>query len=162
MERPKDPSAIARSIIDANLYMVLGTADDEGRPWATPVYYAMAGYTTFYWVSSPDARHSRNIAARPTVSMVVFDSQAPIGTGQGVYMSATAEEVPDVDLDLGIEIFSRRSLQHGGAAWTRQAVQEQAELRLFRATAREHSILAKDGQPDHRIRVELIADEPAT
>jgi hypothetical protein len=162
MERANDPSAIARSIIDSNLYMVLGTADEDGRPWASPVYYAMAGYTTFYWVSSPDARHSRNIATRPTMSMVVFDSQAPIGTGQGVYMSATAEVVPDADLDLGIEVFSHRSLEHGGAAWTRQAIQEKAGVRLFRATAWEHSILAKDGQPDDRIRVELIPDDPET
>ena len=35
-----DPAAHARALIDANLYMVLGTADEDGLPWATPVYYA--------------------------------------------------------------------------------------------------------------------------
>jgi hypothetical protein len=34
-------------------------------------------------------------------------------------------------------------------------VQGKAPLRLYRATASEHSILAKDGQPDHRIAADL-------
>jgi len=96
----QDLGAIARTIIEANMYMVLGTADKTGRPWVSPVYYASAGYNEFYWVSSPEARHSRNLATRPQVSIVIFDSQAPIGIGQGVYMSAVAEELTDIELEL--------------------------------------------------------------
>ena len=88
-----DPAGVARAIIDANLYMVLGTADRDGRPWVSPVYYAPAGYAEFYWVSYPEARHSRNLAVRPRIGIVIFDSRAPIGTGQGVYMSAVAREL---------------------------------------------------------------------
>jgi pyridoxamine 5'-phosphate oxidase-like protein len=29
---------IARTIIDSNFYMTLGTADENGRPWVSPVY----------------------------------------------------------------------------------------------------------------------------
>jgi hypothetical protein len=36
--------AAARTIIDANLYMTLATADEAGRPWASPVYYAPSNY----------------------------------------------------------------------------------------------------------------------
>jgi nitroimidazol reductase NimA-like FMN-containing flavoprotein (pyridoxamine 5'-phosphate oxidase superfamily) len=61
----QDPPAIARAIIDAGLYMVLGTADASGRPWVSPVYYAPNGYREFVWVSAPDSTHSRNIGARP-------------------------------------------------------------------------------------------------
>jgi uncharacterized protein YhbP (UPF0306 family) len=154
----RDSGATAREIIDANLYMVLGTADETGRPWVSPVYYAVAGYREFYWVSSPEATHSRNISVRPQVSIVVFNSQVVIGTGQGVYMSAVAEELTGAELERGIDIFSRRSLSHGGLAWTADDVQEPALIRLFRATAAEHSILAKDGRPDHRIPVDVISD----
>ena len=56
---------IARSIIDANLYMTLATADEAGRPWVSPVCYAFAGYEEFFWVSSPEATHSRNLPGRP-------------------------------------------------------------------------------------------------
>jgi hypothetical protein len=37
MTAERHPAAIARAIIDANLYMVLATADQAGRPWVSPV-----------------------------------------------------------------------------------------------------------------------------
>ncbi len=147
----RDSGAVARGIIDANQYMVLATADETGRPWASPVYFANSGYAEFFWVSSPDATHSRNIAVRPQVGIVIFDSQVPIGTGQGVYMTAVAEELSGAELEREIEVFSRRSLAHGGVEWTPEDVGAEADLRLYRATAAEHSMLAKDGRPDHRI-----------
>src|SRR5918999_4355671 len=109
MTRHDDTGAIARAIIGSSLYMVLGTADEAGMPWVSPVWYAHEGYTMFYWVSSPEAKHSRNIAARPAVSIVIFDSGAPIYAGQDVYMSGLAEELTDRGADPAIEIFSRRS-----------------------------------------------------
>jgi pyridoxamine 5'-phosphate oxidase-like protein len=147
----EDPADTARSIIDASLYMVLATADETGRPWASPVYFANSGYAEFFWVSSPEAAHSRNIAVRPQVSIVIFNSQVPMGTGQGVYMAAAAQEVTGAGLDRGLEVFSCRSLAHGGAAFTREDVEAEAGLRLYRAMAQDHSILANDGRPDHRI-----------
>ncbi len=132
--------------------MVLGTADQAGRPWVSPVYYAPAAYREFFWVSSPEARHSRNLAARGGVSIVIFDSSAPIGTGTGVYMSATAEELTGDERGRGIDVFSRRSIAHGGKDWTLQDVQPPARLRLYRAVAAEHFVLVTD---DQRVRVTL-------
>lgn len=142
--------AVAKAIIDSNMYMVLGTADESGQPWVSPVYYASAGYREFYWVSSPEVRHSRNVAIRSQVSIVVFNSQAPIGTGQGVYISAVAEQLTGSDLEQGIEIYSRTSLGHGGHKWNPEDVQAPALYRLYRATALEHWILDPAGHPDHR------------
>jgi hypothetical protein len=76
-----------------------------------------------YWVSSPDATHSRNIATRPDAGIAIFDSAAPIGTGQGVYLRARAAVVSADELDQCIEVFSRRSQAHGGAAWVPADVQ---------------------------------------
>jgi len=147
-------AAAAREIIDANLYMVLGTADADGTPWATPVYFAPHEYRDFYWVSRPEARHSRNISARDgkAIAIVVFDSSVPIGTGRGVYMSAVAREVPENDGAAGIAVFSRRSLADGDGEWTLKDVRPPAEFRLYRATATEHYIL---GARDERIPVTL-------
>jgi hypothetical protein len=86
------PGQTARDIIEASLYLVLATADAAGRPWSSPVYFAHIGFTEFFWVSSPDVTHSRNIEVRPEVGIVVFDSGSPIRTGQGVYMSAAARD----------------------------------------------------------------------
>jgi len=58
--------ATARRIIDANRYLTLATADADGRPWATPVWFAPEGYTDFIWVSRPSTRHSTNIAVSTT------------------------------------------------------------------------------------------------
>ena len=145
----------ARAIVDEIAYMVLGTADAAGAAWASPVYFAADGYRDFYWVSSPSATHSRNIAARPEVGLVIFDSRAPIGTGQGVYLRATAGEVPEADLEAGIAVFSARSVAHGAPAWSADDVREAAPIHLYRARATEASMLAKDGAPDHRVVVDL-------
>src|SRR6185436_3280512 len=104
----QDLGALARTIIDSNMYMVLGTADESGQPWVTPVYFARMEYKEFYWISSPEVRHSRNIAVRSQISIVIFDSQVAVGTGQAVYMSAVAEELNSVDFDRGLDIYNGR------------------------------------------------------
>ena len=145
----------ARAIIDDISYLVLGTADAAGVPWATPVYFASDGYRDFYWVSSPSATHSRNVAERPEVGLVIFDSTAPIGAGQGVYVRANAEEVPETDLEAGIAVFTSRSVSQGAPPWSADDVGGTAPFRLYRARAIETSMLAKDGAPDHRVVVDL-------
>jgi hypothetical protein len=86
---------------------------------------------------------------------VIFGTHAPIGTGQCVYISATAEQVGSDNLTRGIEAFSQRSIGHGGTEWTVKDVQAESGLRLYWAAAEAFSILAKDGQPDHRIPAHL-------
>lgn len=139
--------AAARNVIDTNKYMVLGTADARGRPWVSPVYFTPAGYTDFYWVSAPEALHSRNIGQRPEVSIVVFDSQVPIGGAEAVYLSARAAQVPDSDIDRCAEIFRSRlpEVRDFGPAQLRPP----EPLRLYRATVTEHSILIRGGDPEH-------------
>ena len=149
----RELAAVARTIVDANLYMTLGTVDEAGNPWVSPVYYAHADYRELYWVSQPEATHSRNLAARPGVSIVVFDSHTPIGNAQAVYMAAAAEELDTADRDAGIEVFSRRSLEHGGTAWSAARVESPAPLRLYRATVSAHWVLDPDDPRDRRIPV---------
>jgi hypothetical protein len=48
---------------------------------------------------------------------VIFDSHAPIGTGQGVYISATAEQVSSDNLTRGIEAFSQRGAAVGAPSY---------------------------------------------
>jgi Pyridoxamine 5'-phosphate oxidase len=62
---PEQPADIARRLIRSNMYLTLGSADGAGSPWVSPVFYVAQGHAQFLWVSSPDARHSRNVAARP-------------------------------------------------------------------------------------------------
>jgi nitroimidazol reductase NimA-like FMN-containing flavoprotein (pyridoxamine 5'-phosphate oxidase superfamily) len=153
MGRSLDLDATARSIIDANRYMVLATADRTGRAWASPVYYAPDGYSDFYWVSSPEASHSRNLAERPELSIVVFDSTVPIGEGQAVYMAARARELADDLLERGIDLFSRVSQEHGVRPWSLDDVRAPEPYRLYRATASAHWVLDPDSRPNRRTTV---------
>jgi hypothetical protein len=146
-----DPAARAREIINSNQYLTLATADAEGRPWASPVWFAHDGYPHFLWVSRPDARHSRNLASRPEVAIVVFDSTVAIGTGDAVYAEAAAARLDGPVAAGPIEAFSRRSLECGGRAWTPDDVGPGAALRLYRATASALFIL---GENDERIAVD--------
>ena len=62
---------ILRAIVDADAYMTLATADAEGRPRVTTVWFAPVDYREFLWVSDPGTTHSRNVAVRPEVSIVI-------------------------------------------------------------------------------------------
>jgi len=140
---------VARSIIDSNRYMTLATADEHGSPWASPVWYAPVGYREFLWVSSPEARHSRNLALRAELAIVIFDSHQA-GGWNALYMSAVAEQLSDVDEV--IQIYSRHGEAQGLRAWTRDDVVHPARHRLYRATASEQFVLDPH---DQRLPVRL-------
>ena len=147
-----DHAAVARELIDSLQYMTLATSDESGRPWPSPVWFAHDEYTRFLWVSKPDARHSRNLAARPEAGIVIFDSTVPMGTGQAVYAEATVELLQGEDEERGIGVFSARSEANGGPAWTVDDIRPPAPLRLYRATASAHFVL---GANDERVPVTL-------
>jgi hypothetical protein len=44
-----DTEAIARRLIEANMYMTISTADADGLPWVSPVWFAAASETEFLW-----------------------------------------------------------------------------------------------------------------
>jgi nitroimidazol reductase NimA-like FMN-containing flavoprotein (pyridoxamine 5'-phosphate oxidase superfamily) len=139
-----DLAVVAREIIDANRYLTLATADGDGNPWAAPVWYAHEGYTDFLWVSRPEARHSRNLASRPRLAIVIFDSTVPVGGAQAVYVEALAEELSGAERERGIAIYSRRSQAHGAGEWRGADVVAPAPHRLYRARASEHFVQAND------------------
>jgi len=140
-----DLEELARSVIDANKYMVLGTADGDGLPHVSPVYFTPDRHRDLYWVSSPESRHSKNIASRPEVSIVVFDSQVPIGGAKAVYMAARAELVPDHELEQRARFYCGRypELRTFGP----DDLRSPADLRLYRARVHEHSVLVRGSDP---------------
>ena len=121
----------ARAIIDANRYMTLATADAAGVPWASPVWFAPDGDDVL-WVSRPDARHSRNLAVRRELSIVIFDSQRAPGDAAALYLSATAAEDPG-----RAEVYSAYSVAQGLPPYTA----ESAEFRLYCAHVHERWLL---------------------
>jgi nitroimidazol reductase NimA-like FMN-containing flavoprotein (pyridoxamine 5'-phosphate oxidase superfamily) len=151
-----DFGPMAKDIIESNRYMVLGTADEAGVPWVTPVWYAQSDYRRFIWVSSPDRRHSRNVSARQAVSIVVFDSRVAVGSARAVYMSARAEEVSGAELERDVAFFDAAGRAQGlTRRWASEDVQAPAPYRLYRATVSQHWVLDPDSSPDDRADVTL-------
>ena len=130
-------------LLSASPYMVLATADADGVPWVSPVWFATDDGRTFYWVSDPNARHSRNIAARPEIAIVIFDSTVKPGDAAAVYMEARAEQTSD-----GLDVFNRGCEAQGIPTWGVERVTAPAKHRLYHAVAGEQTML---GAGDHRI-----------
>ena len=146
----QDAATVASEIAAANRYATLATADADGFPWASPVWVAADGDELF-WVSRPDARHSRNIAVRAEIAAVMFDSTVPAGSGAGLYLSARAEEVVDGAIRVrGLEVFSHRSVADGLRPWSAADVTGEASHRLYRAQVSRRWVL---GDRDERIEV---------
>ena len=152
MNEERDFVADGKAYVDKALYMVIATADSSGQPWPSPVYFAHRDYRDFFWVSVPEATHSRNLRDRREIGIVIFDSSSPIGQGRGVYVLGVARELPAHEAGEGIEIFSQRSVGHGGVEWSAEDVREPARHRLYQATAEATYVL--DGR-DERVEVDL-------
>ena len=145
---PDDLDTQAREILAANRYMVLSTADADGRPWVSPVWFASEDGVVFLWISKPDARHSRNIAARSEIAIVVFDSSVAPGGAKALYVDALAERLDGAERDAAVALYSRASVAQGLNDFTPADVAEGARWRMYRATATARSVL---GPGDERL-----------
>lgn len=148
-----DNDAHARGILEATSYVVLATADDEGRPWATPVWFAADGLDRLYWLSWPGTRHSRLIERRPEIALTVFDSTVAPHTGTAFYATARARRCGEDDLDEALRAFNRRSVAEGLDALTRDRVTGDTRLRLYVAELTEAWVLDQDAEVDQRAPV---------
>ena len=137
-----------RRVIDSNSYMALGTTDEVGHPWVSPVWFASEDYDSFHWVSSPEAKHSQNLAARPDIAIAIFNSSVPVGGAEAVYMKGVANELTGVELARGLEVYDRVSQEDIGRPWVLNDVQGSSLFRLYRATISEHWALIRGGDPE--------------
>jgi Pyridoxamine 5'-phosphate oxidase len=150
---------IAHQIVSGNRYMVVGTSSPTGAPWAVPVQFAVDGADGFYWVSALAAVHSKNISSNSAVSLVIFDSRAPEGTGQGLYCLASAEVLSGPDLEYGCKVFYAR--KYSDKSVRARLARRPDELignhprRMYRATVREYSVLHQVKDPTYGEPVDL-------
>jgi hypothetical protein len=57
------------------------------------VFYASREVSEFYWVSALDATYSRNLASRPRLSIVIFDSRLYRATVSQHWILCTRREL---------------------------------------------------------------------
>jgi nitroimidazol reductase NimA-like FMN-containing flavoprotein (pyridoxamine 5'-phosphate oxidase superfamily) len=142
----------ARELIAANRYMALATADAAGRPWISPVWFAPDD-GGFLWISRPDSRHSRNLAERPELALVIYDSTARPAERQALYVEAVAEQLDGERREAAVARFSEHSVADDLEPLSVDAVVETGPFRMYRAAVRAAFML--EDERDLRIPVEL-------
>lgn len=85
----------AAEIINNILYVTIASVSTDGEPWNSPVYSGFDKDLNFYWSSDKDGQHSKNVRANGKVFLVIYDSTAKEGTGEGVYIQAEATELDE-------------------------------------------------------------------
>jgi nitroimidazol reductase NimA-like FMN-containing flavoprotein (pyridoxamine 5'-phosphate oxidase superfamily) len=139
---------MARGVLADVRYLVLGTTEQDGRSRVSPVYVTWDGPSDFYWVSSRAATHSRNVAERPAVSGVIFDSSQPPGRTAAVYLTATAAEVPADELPEQCARAFRR-LSEGARPFSPEELSGPADLRLYHGVVQRHEVHVRGSDPTY-------------
>lgn len=147
-------------LLTLHRYLVLGTADQSGSPWVTPVFFVADGTDRVLWVSSPDSRHSRNLAHNPEVAITVFDSNAPIGKAEALYLEATASLVNEADHPAALDLLNSSLPAHQHLELTE--VGPAGLLRVYQASVRQHHVLIRGGDPrfDNSVDTRLAVTQP--
>jgi len=129
----KKVSSILRSV----RYATVSTVDENGAPWAAPVWYVADNKDNIYWWSPADSQHSKNIALDSNIYITIFDSTAPEGEGIGLYLRAEAYEVDGSDLDLAINLYNKSTKLF---KLNRENCTGNAPTRIYKATTSQQWI----------------------
>ena len=140
-----DRSAVDRLLL-ANRYLVLGTADADGKPWVTPVFFALLEGDRVCWVSSPDSRHSRNIDSRAALAITVFDSTVEVGRAEAAYFDADAAQLALNETDSAVQALNSRLPQ--AKRLTSDDLQPVGPLVIYQAALRHRYVLVRGGDPE--------------
>ena len=130
----------AKAIIHENKYMVLATSDKENKPWASPVFFAHDEKYNFYFISSMNSRHAKNISANPNVGIAIFDSRQKMGHTEGLQIEAAAWQVGKNSLDKAIEHYCMKAFPNSGPGlspserYNPNEYIEPYDLRFFKAS----------------------------
>ena len=151
----------AREIIANNIYMVIATASPSGEPWISPVFFAYDDEYNLYWTSDKNSQHSNLIRKNSKVAIVVFDSRAPEGEGDGVYFEAQAVELNGAqEVERAMPILAARVMKDELRIKKIEDVTKNRAWRIYKATPQKISKL-KEGEyvngqyVDRRIEIDL-------
>jgi nitroimidazol reductase NimA-like FMN-containing flavoprotein (pyridoxamine 5'-phosphate oxidase superfamily) len=154
-----DLDQMARDVLDTVRYVVLSTIDEDGLTRTSPVYFTPHGYADLYWVSDRGTHHSANLHRDPRLSGVVFDSSRPPGETKAVYVTGTAREVSDDELEQHLTVAFDPE-RRGGRRFEAEEVAGHADLRLWVLRVERWEVHIGGGHPtlgtgkDRRVAVD--------
>src|SRR5688500_1376002 len=69
-----DNLQLIQAFLDTQSTMALATISTNGQPQVAPIFYVADERLNFYWLSSPNSRHSTNLVLNPKVAATVYPS----------------------------------------------------------------------------------------
>ncbi len=152
----------AKEIIENNIYMTIASASKDGKPHISPVFFAYDNKFNLYWTSYKDSTHSGLLRENSQAMIVIFNSNAPQGAGNGVYFDTNVEELSDAhDIRVGIDLLNKRITEATFKISNHEAVTGSSAWRIYRAKPSRISILLDEGEiingqyVDKRMQIEL-------
>jgi general stress protein 26 len=141
----RDLSTRAKELIEQIEYVTIASVSHDGNPWNSPVFSAYDEEFNFYWGTHKDSQKARNIRDTGKVFLVIYNSTVPSGTGEGVYIKASAQQLVDPsEIKNAFELLKNR---HEAPFWEFEAVQESGPIRLFKAVPQKFW-MNDDGKKD--------------
>lgn len=104
-----DVEQTIREYLPQTFHMSLGTSRDN-KPWVCEVHFAFDDDLNLYWRSTPDRRHSQEIADNPNVAGNIV-VQHPLDLApRGVYFEGKAKLLGEgAELDAAFKALSERN-----------------------------------------------------
>ena len=110
------------------------------------VFFASLDPHTLCWVSSPNSRHSRNIASRPGIAITVFDSTVEVGRGEAAYFDAEAAAATPDEAEAGLRALNRRLPEQ--TRLSSADLRPAGALVVYRAELRRRHLLVRGGNAE--------------
>jgi uncharacterized protein YhbP (UPF0306 family) len=93
---------LVRQFLPTKNVMQLATCVNN-QPWTCTVHYYTDDDLNFYWISTPERRHSQEIQQNPQVSaaLLVHENTPEEAYVIGIQIEGKAEIMPNIDKDIG-------------------------------------------------------------
>lgn len=120
-------------LLSANELCSIATTTPDGRPYINTCFFAFDPNLRLYVLTPPAAQHSRNIEARPDISVAIFDSHQKSGAelrGLQIFGRCFQAVNPD-DLKRSFEAYADRFEAILTSAPNVEALLKVFESRLF-------------------------------
>jgi uncharacterized protein YhbP (UPF0306 family) len=86
--------AMTRRLLEQSKLCAIATVSPEQRAHVNTAYFAWGPTFEIVWLSAPEARHSRNIRANPSVAVAVYRSTQTWGrSDRGIQLFGRAREL---------------------------------------------------------------------
>ncbi len=106
---------VASRLLNASTLCAIATLSSGARPHLNPAYFAWNPEFDLFWLSAPEARHSRNLAKNSSAAVAVYDSSQTWGRpDRGIQLFGSAREAAGVLARKAELVYAKRFPRYPG------------------------------------------------